>query len=73
MYWIKSILTNLNRSKLDFEIDFNAYRTIYIYTKIKDGHKGDNQVVLNAEAEGRLKSEYSRLQIMRQRMDTPLK
>lgn len=74
MYWIKSILTNLNRSKLDFEIDFIAYRTIYIYTKIKDGHNGDNQVILNAEAEERLKKEYSQLQIMRQRMvDIPLK
>lgn len=31
MYWVKSILTNLNRSKLDFAIDYNAYRKIYIY------------------------------------------
>lgn len=58
MYWIKSILSNLDRQQLDFAINYEAYKSIYIFTKISNGHNPDHQVNIDSDTEIMLKSEY---------------
>lgn len=59
MYWTKNIISNLNRGELDFPIDYEAYKKLYIYTKIYNGHKDDSQVNIDAKTELALKKEFA--------------
>lgn len=65
VYWTKNIISNLIRGELDFPINFEAYKKLYIYTKICDGHGNDEQVQINDKIEQSLKKEFEEFEKIR--------
>lgn len=65
IYWTKNIISNLSRGELDFPIDYEAYKKLYIYTKILNGHESDNQVKIDTKEEAVLKKEFAEFEKMK--------